>query len=138
VQEGIDVSLALELAAIAIGALVLAALVPRVAPRAQMRRSRRAAPRPVSLERIERVVEAGRQTAGDVHVRVRPLLRGIATALLRREGVRLDAEPERARELLGEELWDIVRPDRPRPDDRRAAGLELSALERLISRLERL
>lgn len=131
-------SLVLELAAIVVGALVLAALVPRVPSRRRAKGPRRSAPRPATLERIERVVDAGRQTAGDVHVRVRPLLREIAAPLLRREGVRLDSEPQRARALLGEELWEVVRDDRPRPQERRAPGLALADLERLVQRLERL
>lgn len=131
-------SLVLEVAAVVVGALVLAALVPRVSPRPRARGSRHSVSRPAALERIERVVGAGRQSAGDVHVRVRPLLREIADPLLRREGVGLDSEPQRARALLGEELWEVVRPDRPRPQDRRAPGLTRSELERLVERLERL
>jgi hypothetical protein len=131
-------SLVLELAAVVAGALVLAALVPRVPSRPRARGARRSAPRPATLERIERVVNAGRQTAGDVHVRVRPLLREIAAPLLRRQGVRLDSEPQRARALLGEELWEIVRRDRPRPRERRDPGLALTDLEELLQRLERL
>src|SRR5579863_4470010 len=88
-------------------------------------------PRPEDLDRIERVVSAGHQTAGDVHARLRPLLRGICAPLLRRHGVRLDHDPERARALLGDELFELVSPARPRPDDRRAPGLELRALERV-------
>jgi hypothetical protein len=131
-------NLVLELAAIVVGALVLAALVPRVPSRRRARSARPSAPRPATLERIERIVDAGRQTAGDVHVRVRPLLREIAAPLLRREGVRLDSEPQRAQALLGEELWEVVRDDRPRPQERRAPGLALTDLERLVQRLERL
>src|SRR5262249_35482331 len=131
---GRAMSLVLELAAIVVGVLLLAALVPRMPPRTRALRSRWMAPRPAALQRIERVVDAGRQTAGDVHVRVRPLLHEIADALLRRQGVRLETEPDRARALLGEELWELVRPDRPRPPERRAAGLELGELERLVDR----
>ncbi len=131
-------SLVLEVAAVVVGALVLAALVPRVSPRPRARSGRHSVSRPPALERIERVVGAGRQSAGDVHVRVRPLLREIADPLLRREGVRLDAEPERARALLGEELWEVLRPDRPRPQDRRASELTLSELKQLVRKLERL
>jgi hypothetical protein len=131
-------SLVLEVAAVVVGALVLAALVPRVSPRPRAKGGRHSVSRPATLQRIERVVAAGRQSAGDVQVRVRPLLREIAEPLLRREGVRLDSEPEQARALLGEELWEVVRPDRPRPQDRRAPGLELSELERMVSEMERL
>jgi hypothetical protein len=131
-------SLTLELAAIVVGALVLAALVPRVPTRPRSRRARGSTPRPATLERIELVVDAGHHTAGDVHVRVRPLLREIAAPLLRRQGVHLDSEPQRARALLGEELWEVVRHDRPRPRERRDPGLALTDLERLVQRLERL
>jgi hypothetical protein len=131
-------SLVLEVAAVVVGALVLAALVPRVSPRPRARRRPHSASRPDALQRIERVVGAGRKSAGDVQVRVRPLLREIADPLLRREGVRLDSEPQRARALLGEELWEVVRPDRPRPQDRRAPALTLSEFEQLVHRLERL
>jgi hypothetical protein len=131
-------TLTLELAAIVVGALVLAALVPRVPTRPRSRRARRSASRPATLERVERVVEAGHQTAGDVHTRVRPLLREIAAPLLRRQGVDLDSEPQRARTLLGDELWEIVRHDRSRPRERRDPGLSFRDLERLVQRLERL
>jgi hypothetical protein len=132
------VSLVAELVALVVGALLLLALLPRVPARARGGRVRPTVARPEPLERIERVVEAGHQTAGDVHVRVRPLLREIAGPLLRRHGVRLDGEPARARALLGEELWEVVRPDRPPPRERRDRGLELSELEQLVQRLERL
>lgn len=131
-------SLILELATLVAGALLLAALVPRVHGRPRTRRRPSSAVRPAALERIERVVTAGRQTTGDVHVQVRPLLREIAAQALSRHGVRLDAEPARARALLGEELFALVRLDLPPPHDRRAPGLELAQLERLTDRLERL
>jgi hypothetical protein len=131
-------SLVIELAALVVGVAVLAALIPRVPERPRRRPAGPQSQRPVELERLEWMVGSGRHTAGDVQVRVRPVLRGIAGALLRRQGVRLDAEPEQARALLGDELWELVRPGRPRPSDHRAPGLELGALERLVERLERL
>ncbi len=131
-------SLAIELASLVVGAVALAALVPRVAKRSRARTVHPQSSRPAGLERLEWMVSSGRHTAGDIQVRVRPVLREIAAALLRRRGVRLDAEPEQARALLGDELWEIVRPGRPRPRDHRAPGLELGALERLVERLERL
>ncbi len=131
-------SLVIQLAALVVGAVMLAALVPRMPERSRRKTPRPAAQRPAGLERLEWMVGSGRHTAGDIHVRVRPVLREIAAALLRRRGVRLDAEREQARRLLGDELWEIVRPARPRPRDHRAPGLELGALERLVERLERL
>ncbi len=50
----------------------------------------------------------------------------------------LDREPEKARRLLGDETWELVRPDRPDPADRHAPGLASSALERVVVSLERL
>lgn len=94
--------------------------------------------RPASLARIEREVTLSAGTAFDVHFRLRPLLREIATGLLVRHGVDLDRSPERARTLLGPEVWEIVRPDRPPPENRTAPGLPLAAVERAIDDLERL
>ncbi len=131
-------SLVLELLALVLGVVLLAALVPRRPERSRGGTARAHQSRPGALEQLEWMVGSGRHTAGDVQVRVRPVLREIAVALLRRRGVRLDADSERARALLGDELWEIVKPDRPRPSDHRLPGLELSTLERLVERLERL
>ncbi len=131
-------SLVIELAALVLGAVALAALVPQLATRSRRRPARHRQLRPAGLDRLEGMIGSGRHTAGDIQVRVRPVLREIAAALLRRRGVRLDAEPEQARALLGDELWEIVRPGRPRPRDHRAPGLELGALERFVEQLERL
>jgi hypothetical protein len=38
--------------------------------------------------------------------------------------------------VLGEELWEVVRPDRPAPTDRTAPGLPSEALHALVDRLE--
>ena len=51
---------------------------------------------------------------------------------------KLDREPEKARTLLGDETWELVRPDRPEPADRHAPGLPLGALERAVASLEQL
>ncbi len=131
-------TLVLEAAALVVGAVALVALVPRAGGRVRGRVAPADPARPATLERLEWMVASGRHTTGDIQVRVRPVLRGIAAARLRRRGVRLDAEPERSRALLGDELWEIVRPDRPRPTDHRLPGLELGTLERLVERLERL
>ena len=72
-----------------------------------------------------------------LHVRLRPLLREIAAHRLRtRYGVDLEAEPVRAREFVGPSAWELVRPDRPPPPDRLAAGPATSELREIVTELE--
>jgi hypothetical protein len=128
-------TLALEIITLVIGAVAMLAVLPR-ARRMTWRRPRRTPPqRPTDLARMERVVML-RSTAAEVHRRIRPPLREIALARLGNRGVRLDHQPEVARQLLGDELWELVRPDRPQPDDPRGPGMTLEELERLTDRLE--
>jgi hypothetical protein len=67
-------------------------------------------------------------------MRLLPLLREIATARLGFEPAR---SPERARALLGDDAWELLRPDRPVPVDRNAPGVTQRQLERCIEALER-
>jgi hypothetical protein len=89
-------------------------------------------------EHLDRVVSAATSHAGDVHLRLRPILREIAANGLRRRGVDLDAEPQAAQELLAPETWELVRPDRPRPDDAFARGLAPARLNAVLDDLEAL
>ena len=91
------------------------------------------------LERLEREVTLGLSTAFDLHFRLRPTLHRIASELLRsRRGVDLDRNPEAARNALGDETWDLVRPDRQPPPERFAPGVELESLRRVVASLEAL
>jgi hypothetical protein len=91
------------------------------------------------LARIEREVTLATSNAFDVHFRLRPALRETARGLLgARRGVDLDTQPERARELLGEETWELVRPDREPPRNRMAPGVDVAAIRRSVEALERL
>jgi len=94
--------------------------------------------RPASLERVEREVALARGTAFDVHYRLRPSLRAVAGGLLLRRGVDLERSPGRAAELVGPDVWELIRPDRPAPVDRAATGIPLDAVERALDDLERL
>jgi hypothetical protein len=88
---------------------------------------------------LERDVEFSTLNAFHLHLRLRPVLREIAAhRLLKRYGVDLDAEPARARELVGAAAWEVVRPDRPSPRDRLAVGPPLSDLRKVVVDLERL
>ena len=99
---------------------------------------RRTRARPASLERVEREVALATGTAFDVHYRLRPSLRAVAAGLLLRQGVDLERSPERAEALVGPTVWELVRPDRPAPEDRTAPGLPLETVDRAVSDLERL
>ena len=94
--------------------------------------------RPASLERVEREVALAGGTAFDVHYRLRPPVRAVASGLLLRRGVDLERAPERVQQMVGPELWDLIRPDREAPGDRTAAGLSLEAIEHVVEDLERL
>lgn len=90
--------------------------------------------RPPELLRMERELTLGAASAGHLHMRLLPLLREIATARLGFEPARA---PERARRLLGDDAWELLRPDRPAPADRNAPGVTQRQLERCIEALER-
>jgi len=83
------------------------------------------------LERLEREVTLGAATAYDLHHRLLPQLREIAQCRLERAG--RQASPE----TLGR-WWELLRPDRPEPEDRRAAGISRSELRALVADLERM
>ena len=75
----------------------------------------------------------------DVHFRLRPRLRDIAAAgLAMQSGIDLDREPERAREKLSPETWELVRPDRPRPERVGTTGIDTASLAAVVGELERI
>jgi hypothetical protein len=91
------------------------------------------------LEKLEREVTLGLSTSFDLHFRLRPTLRRIASELLRaRRGIDLDTQPQAARRALGDETWELVRPDREPPADRFASGIELATLRTVVVSLEAL
>lgn len=91
--------------------------------------------RPSELVRIERELTLGASSAGHLHIRLLPLLREAAAARL---GIDLDLHPDRARAALGDETWELLRPDRPAPSDRSAPGLPLRRARAVVDRLEQL
>jgi hypothetical protein len=131
-------TLALEILTLAVGAALMVRLLPRAT--ARVRPASRALPtqRPEDLQRIQRLVWVGQSSAAEVHLRLAPLLREIAAARLERRGISLDREPDAARLALGDELWELTRPNRPRPKDPRGPGIPLEQLEALTDRLERM
>jgi hypothetical protein len=91
--------------------------------------------RPSELVRIEREITLGTTSAGHLHMRLLPLLRDAAAARL---GIDFELQPGRARAALGEESWEVLRPDRPAPADRNGPGLPLRRVRELVDSLERL
>jgi hypothetical protein len=41
-----------------------------------------------------------------------------------------------ARSLLGEDVWELLRPDRPEPDDRHGPGIPRERIAAVIERVE--
>ena len=124
-------------------AIVLALLALRRAypPAPPLRRSHRSSSGrstpPPTLARMEDELALGATSAFDLHYRLRPRLEFIAAGLLAtRRRLTLDADPDGARQVLGDETWELVRPDRPPPSDRQARGIPPEALERVVSSLE--
>jgi hypothetical protein len=75
------------------------------------------ADRPEDLEQLERAVQL-HATAGDLHVRLRPALREIAAQRLRTtRGLDIDRDRTAVDAVLGEQLAELVRADRPVPRD---------------------
>jgi len=101
----------------------------------QMERATEQPVRPPELMRIEREITLGSSSAGHLHLRLLPLLREVATAKL---GIELDRRPEQAHAALGDETWELLRPDRPPPADRTAPGLPLRGIRALVDTLEQL
>lgn len=94
---------------------------------------------PGELLRMEREIVLGVANAGDAHTRLLPLLRTAAAARLSaRHGIDLARTPDEAQARLGEEAWELVRPDRPEPQDRHDRGVSRAALARVIAQVEAL
>jgi len=90
--------------------------------------------RPPELVRTEREITLGTSSAWHLHKRLLPILRDVAAA----RGIDFVRRPETARELLGDEIFELLRPDRPAPEDRSAAGLPFARLRTAVDRLETL
>lgn len=94
---------------------------------------------PEELMRMDREIVLGIADADHAHRRLLPLLRSTAAArLAARHGVELDRRPESARALLGDEVWELLRPDRPAPADRHGPGVPREQIAAAIERVESL
>ena len=107
-------------------------------PPAALRRRRNLPPLPAQAERVDRLVRAGTRYAEGVHRELRPLLAEVVEPSLGRRGLTLDGPEAPVRAALGDELWDVVRPDRPRPEHPLGPGMDRAGLEGIADRLEAL
>jgi hypothetical protein len=95
--------------------------------------------RPSELVRTEREITLGTSSAGHLHQRLVPILREAAAARLSaNHNVDLARRPDAARALLGEDAWELLRPDRPEPNDRHGPGIPMRRLRGVVSTLEKL
>jgi hypothetical protein len=93
---------------------------------------------PSGLGRIEHEAALGVAGSFDLHYRLVPRLRSIAAGLLSsRRRISLEGQQAAARAALGAETWDLVRPDRPPPENRLGRGLSSQELGRVVDSLER-
>jgi hypothetical protein len=92
---------------------------------------RRREQRVPELEKTEREVTLATATAYDLHFRLLPHLREIAQCRLERAGK--TSGPD----TLGR-WWELLRPDRPEPEDRFAPGIKQAELRALVGDLERM
>lgn len=134
-----------EVAAAAMIALAATAALITVRDLAAVKRLPTCAARQVAdavpLEQLRQVSEtlaAARVSEVAVDRDLRALMRPIAEMRLARRGVDLDRHPQQARALLGEQLWKLVRADRPRASNLRTGGIPAAQLQSVIERLERI
>ena len=101
----------------------------------------RSAPAPASsvFARMERELKLATASADYAQRRFLPLLRAAAAARLAKgHGIDLERRPEVARRLLDERTWDLIRPDRPEPENRHAPGPRREKIAAVIAQLENL
>ena len=133
------------LAAAGLGLLILIDRLNRALPRKSFawspRTRRRPAEEPIDqFERIERALVAASWNESHLYASLRPLVREIATARLRRHhGIDLERAPGRAHAVVGDGYaWDLARPEREPPHGPGGRGWSRNELDKLLDELEAL
>jgi len=104
-----------------------------------VRGQKAAASQPEELLRMDRELVLGSADADHAHRRLLPLLRATAAArIAARHGFELERRPEAAQALLGDDVWELLRPDRPEPADRHDPGVPRARITAVIERVESL
>ena len=123
----------------AAGVAACLALLPKAADWKRRRVPVRPPSRPEQLTHLERLVVTSEASALQAHAYLRPLLAEIASRRLATRGQTLEGMSDlTGRQVLGDRLWEIVRPDRPFPHDRWGRGLSTRDLAAMLEVLERL
>ncbi|GAC1656438.1 MAG: hypothetical protein NVS9B1_11810 [Candidatus Dormibacteraceae bacterium] len=92
--------------------------------------------RPPGLEEVERAIDFGSWNQSDLEHRLRPMLVEVAEhRLSSRRGIDYDRQPERARAVLGEDLWRLLNGDGPGAGGR-GPGVPVGVLQSAIEALE--
>jgi hypothetical protein len=104
-----------------------------------LRRQKPTAPQAEELLRMERELLLGVADADHAHRRLLPLLRAAAAARISaRHGFELERRPDAARALLGDDVWELLRSDRPEPENRHGPGVPRDRIVAVIQRVESL
>jgi len=131
---------------VALAAALTLAAAPAAATALELQPARRQQPpprarddeMPLRLRQLVDVLRESEQSEFGVDRSLRPLLVPIVAACLGRRGIDMALAPRRAQELLGDRLWEIVRPDRTPAANRVSRGLAGDDLRGAIERLEQL
>ncbi|TML14693.1 MAG: hypothetical protein E6G31_04730 [Actinobacteria bacterium] len=92
----------------------------------------------VLASELRRLAPPAEGSLVDLHYRLRPILRDIASARLDQRGLDIDSGRPQVEELLGDELYELTTAEREPPANRLAPGPGVDGLDRTIGRLERL
>ncbi len=123
----------------AIGVAVCVKLLPDVRPARRSGAALRRPSRPDQLVALERLVGTAGASAIQAHAYLRPVLIEIVSARLVVRGQALERMPESlGQQMLGARLWDLVRPNRPFPENRYGPGVSPQELRTMLDVVEQL
>ncbi len=105
-------------------------------PRRRFIRSRPNLQQVPDLVSLEHAIEFSRATAFDLHYRLRPRLVKLAEERFAAKGLDPRTRPAACRALVGDEAWEILRPDVPAPPRRGGPGIPFNTLRRVVERLD--